>query len=144
VTKPAADPKAPQLGTRGRRLWKQYADDGAVLKPAERVLLEEACRTADRLDTLDRILRGDEGVWLRFRSLNDDGSIVSVVINNALAEARQQQVALKTLLAELRASRTAGKSGAGSQPPADGEKEGRKGVLGLVPQIGAIQRQAAG
>ncbi|MEE3918209.1 hypothetical protein V2I01_04930 [Micromonospora sp. BRA006-A] len=46
------------------------------------MLAEEACRTADRLDVLDRILRGDEDVWMRFRSLNDDGSVVSVVVNN--------------------------------------------------------------
>ncbi|WP_051723711.1 hypothetical protein [Micromonospora chokoriensis] len=141
------DPKAPQLGTRGRRLWKQCTDDGAALKPAERVLLEEACRTADRLDTLDRILRGDEDAWMRFRSLNDDGSIVSVVVNNVLSEARQQQVALKALLAELRTSRStaAGRAGGRGRPAAPSSgKRGGAGVTDIADRIAARRRNAAG
>jgi hypothetical protein len=143
----AAEAKAPTLGTRGRRLWRQLADDGPKLKPAERVLAEEACRTADRLDQLDRILRGDENAWMRLHSANEDGSIVKVVLNNALAEARQQQVALKALLAELRTSRQglAAKPGAG-KPAAgtDGGKEVPAGVFDLTKRIGDLQRQAGG
>jgi len=81
-------------------LWQQVAgDEAAKLKPGERVLLEEACRTADRLDQLDRILRGDEDCWVSLHSVNEDGSIVKVVLNQALSEARQQQVAHKQILA---------------------------------------------
>lgn len=113
------------LGARGRRLWQQVVDEGA-LKPAERVLLEEACRTADRLDRLDRLLRGDEDAWMSLRSLNEDGSIVQVVINNLLAEARQQQVALKQLLAELRQSRSATTpKGKGTVGMATGDGDGK-------------------
>lgn len=133
----------PELGERGRRLWQQYTDDGAALKPAERVLLEEACRTADRLDTLDRILRGDEDAWLRFRSLNDDGSIVSVVVNNVLSEARQQQVALKALLAELRTSRSGVTGRPGSQPAVSKATGGGGGITDLTARI-ARRGQAAG
>ncbi|MGA4726283.1 hypothetical protein ACPB67_02585 [Micromonospora taraxaci] len=137
----------PVLSERGRRLWQQLADEGPELKPAERVLAEEACRTTDRLDVLDRILRGDEDAWMRLHSANEDGSIVKVVLNNALAEARQQQVALKALLAELRTSRQgpAAKSGAG-KPPASGEqdREVPAGVLDLTKRIGDLQRQAGG
>jgi hypothetical protein len=133
----------PDLGQRGLRLWQQYADDGAALKPAERVLLEEACRTTDRLDTLDRILRGDEDVWLRFRSLNDDGSIVSVVINNALSEARQQQVALKALLAELRTSRAGTTGRVTGQPSTVNPTGGGSAITDLTARI-ARRGQATG
>lgn len=101
----------PDLGVRGRRLWSAVTADGPELRPAERVLLEEACRLADRLDRLDRLLQGDEDAWMRLHAVNEDGSIVKVVVNNVLAEARQQQVALKQILGELRQVQ-----GARSQP----------------------------
>ncbi|WP_420123195.1 hypothetical protein [Nakamurella sp.] len=118
------------LGPRGRRLWKQLADDGPPLKPAERVLAEEACRTADRLDTLDRILRGDEDSWMRFRSMNEDGTVVAVQITNVLSEARQQQVALKALLAELRTSRQGPAAKPGVPPRRAGTVAGPSGAAG--------------
>ena len=106
VTSPPSGP--PGLGTRGRRLWREVTADGA-LQPGEKVLLEEACRIADRLDKLDKQLRGDEDSWMRFHARNEDGSIVRVVMTGALAEARQQATALKQLLTELRAAGGAGK-----------------------------------
>lgn len=115
VTRHGVTPAAIDLGNRGRRLWRQIADEGD-LKPGERVVLEEACRTADRLDTLDRILRGDDDAWMRFR-VNQDGDEVTVVVNNVLAEVRQQQVTLKQLLAELRTSRAE----AAGKPPRRGK-----------------------
>lgn len=147
VTTGDVTPGAVELGVRGRRLWDQLTDDGPKLKPAERVLAEEACRTADRLDTLDRILRGDEDSWMSFRAVNEDGTVVSVQINNVLSEARQQQVALKALLAELRTSRTGGaaRPGAGGKPTStESVKEVPSGVLDLTARIGALQRQATG
>lgn len=118
VTKPRVrddvTPKTPKLAARGRRLWADLTGEGPELRPAERVLLEEACRIADRLDKLDRMLDGDEDSWMRLHSANEDGSIVKVVLNNALAEARQQATALKQLLAELRQSRAGAVAG---RPP---------------------------
>jgi hypothetical protein len=76
-----------------------------TLSPTERVLLEEACRIVDRCDRLDAFLRGREEAWLTFRDRNDDGSVVEVVVDKALSESRQQTLALKALVAELRASR---------------------------------------
>lgn len=105
--------RTPDLGARGRRLWQQVVEESPGLSPREQVLLEEACRTVDRLDGLDRVLRGDDCMWLH--SANEDGSVVKVVLNNALAEARQQQTTLARLLAELRHSRAA--SVAGGNPP---------------------------
>jgi len=105
------------------------------LRPAERVLAEEACRIADRLEALDRILRGDEEAWLSFRALNEDGSIVRVVVTGVLAEARQQQTALKGLVSELRQS--IGKGAAPEQPKEAGaddlaaRREARRAAAGL-------------
>ncbi len=147
VTGNAVTPSGPQLGPRGGHLWEQLTNTVPPLKPAERVLAEEACRTADRLDVLDRILRGDEDVWMRFRSLNDDGSVVSVVVNNVLSEARQQQVALKALLAELRTSQAGGpaKPVGGKQPASAGTGGGGvAGVADIAARIAARRAQAAG
>lgn len=83
---------------------------GDTLAPDQRVLLEEACRIADRLDELDDFLDGRQDAWMRFHSRNEDGSVVTVVIDKALSEARQQAVALKQLLSDL-------KSAAGKQSP---------------------------
>ena len=141
VTVPAKA-RGPELDARGRRLWQQVADEGPGLRPAERVLLEEACRTVDRLDRLDRMLRGDEAAWARFHSVNEDGSIVQVVINNLLSEARQQQVTLKQLLGELRQSRAPGKPTGQSATPAAGK--GVAGVLDLTARIAQLRDQSAG
>jgi hypothetical protein len=105
---PAWIPPEHGLGERGRRLYGEFTAEGPKLGPAERVLLEEACRIADRCDQLDDFLRGREGAWMRFHSRNEDASIVEVVIDKALGEARQQALALKGLVAELRASRGKG------------------------------------
>lgn len=70
------------------------------------VVAEEACRTADRLDELARVIEG-RGVLglLSFRlgldledELGDRHVDVKVEFSNVLAEARQQQLALKNLL----------------------------------------------
>ncbi|MGC4769213.1 hypothetical protein ACLQ25_09560 [Micromonospora sp. DT44] len=147
VTAPVTPPVTrnavtPELDERGRRLWQQFTDDGAALKPAERVLLEEACRTTDRLDTLDRILRGDEGAWMRFR-VNDGGDEVTVIVNNVLSEVRQQQVALKALLAELRTSRAGATGRPGVQPAMPRATGGGGGITDLTARI-ARRGQATG
>jgi hypothetical protein len=65
------------------------------------VLLEEACRLADRLDRLDDFLTGRGDVWLRFHARNEDGSVVRVVVDRALSEARQQADTLRGIVADL-------------------------------------------
>jgi hypothetical protein len=88
------------FGPRGTRLWKAYCEraDGE----AGLALLEEVCRTADRLDRLDALLVGDLDSWL---SLDippgrKDGPI-ELHIDSALSEARQQAGSLRQLLANL-------------------------------------------
>lgn len=87
-------------GPRGGRLWADM--DGGNLAPTQRLLLEEICRLADRLDRLDALIDGREN-WLQL-NVTDDTSEVIVTVDNLLAEARQHATALRGLVAELRAS----------------------------------------
>lgn len=94
-----AEPLGPDgLDAAGRRLWDEMTADGTVA-PMQAMLLLQACRIVDRLDRLDRQLRGED--WLRFRH-EETGDEVRVYVDRVLAEEREQAVALKTLFAELR------------------------------------------
>lgn len=112
--------------------------------PIERVLIEEACRLVDRLDRIDGILSGRDRAWLTLE-VDDLGAEVTVVLDKALSEGRQQQVALKTVLAELRQVRAAVSPGAGkpSGKAAAGPQGGGGVVADLTARITAA-RQAAG
>lgn len=90
---------AGEVGLRapGERLWRQMTAAGA-LGPMQSVLLLEACRITDRLDTLDRQLAGHD--WLRFRH-DESGAEVTVYVDRVLAEAREQATALKGIVVEL-------------------------------------------
>lgn len=87
------------LSIRGTALWDVLAQDPST--PAG-VLALEACRTADRLDELDRIIAG-KGVLdlLRFRLCDDEGTVAEVKFDNVMAEVRQQQNALRQMLVSL-------------------------------------------
>lgn len=88
------------LAPRGRRLWRAILDVND-LDPAQTVMLEEACRTADRLERLDELLRGEVDSWASL-ILDRDGNTYELRIDGALSESRQQQNILKQLLAALR------------------------------------------
>jgi hypothetical protein len=109
------------LQARGCRLWRDLSGGG--LAAAQRVLLEEACRIADRLDRLDRYLAGDDWIGLD-EEMPGSGRLI-VVVDKALAESRQQATALKALLTELRQSSSAGSRR--GRPPVPG-----KGVAGVA------------
>lgn len=103
VTSPAVTvTRNAALGGAGKRLWRDL--EGPRLSGARRDLALEACRIVDRLERLDDFLRGREDAWLKFHARNEDGSIVEVVVDKALAEARQQAIALKQIVSELRQS----------------------------------------
>ena len=78
-------------------LWAALTADGD-LPPLMRPLAVEACRIVGRLDRLDRQLDGQD--WLRFHA-NEDQTEVTVYIDKALSEAREQATALKGIIAEL-------------------------------------------
>lgn len=112
--------KAPVgLAARGKRMWTETlaeCDPGA----AHRVLLEEACRIADRLEALDRIIRGLGG---------DLASGVSI-----LGESRQQSLALQRILTEVR-------QGARKNPL---PQQGGSGVANLADKIAQRRKAAKG
>lgn len=114
VTDPASADTV-TFGARGRRLWGELTK--VPPEPAARVLIEEACRIADRLDKLDRLLTGEADDWLGIVESKGDPDRQELVINAPLAEARQQATALKQLLAELR--QAAGS--AGMKPAEEGD-----------------------
>lgn len=85
--------------TRGESLRKLAAGATDVRTAT---LLHEAARIADRLDDMDQVIAG-KGVLqlLRFRLVDDEGRVAEVKFDSVLSEARQQAVALKTLLAQV-------------------------------------------
>lgn len=118
------------LGERGQRLWNEMTVAGQ-LPPGHLVLLEEACRIADRLDAMDAIIR-------RWSEPSDDDEGGSADITGLFAESRQQATALKGIVAEIRQAQKA--SGASSSAPE--KTSGGSGVADLTAKIAARKRQA--
>lgn len=100
--------------TTGDRLRESLARDGDPYELT--VLITEACRIANRLDQLDRLLSGDAELWLHLVESRGD---VEVRVDNALPEARQQANVLRQLLAEIKRRRGDGGSGADEYDPLD-------------------------
>jgi hypothetical protein len=69
--------------------------------PPATVLLEEACRIADRLDKLDALLVGDADVWCRLVADLNSESTYELRVSSALVEARQQAAVLRQLVASV-------------------------------------------
>ncbi|MGB3707610.1 hypothetical protein [Gordonia sp. (in: high G+C Gram-positive bacteria)] len=97
VEDPTDDASSRGLGKRGRRLWDALVE--TTTPEDDRVLIEEACRTADRLDRLNWACKRD-GIIELVEQEGIDGAI-QIEIGNALSEARQQGQALKNLLIEI-------------------------------------------
>lgn len=98
ATKKAAAPRRRRFRTRGQRLWDAHHDQ--VSGERGLVLLEEACRIADRLDQLDALLQGDADVWCRLvHDLRTQD--YELRVDGALIEARQQANVLRQLVAAL-------------------------------------------
>jgi hypothetical protein len=90
------------LAERGSALWEAL-HEGLTWDPAGALLVAEACRMADRLEKLDLLLRDDIGEWARVVENYDSGGKreINLEIDDALAEARQQQNTLLQLLTKL-------------------------------------------
>ncbi|MCI3277514.1 hypothetical protein [Streptomyces cylindrosporus] len=115
------------LGERGRRMWGESLAIWS-LTPAHLVLLEEACRIADRLDLLNAMLLRPAG------DVNPDVAQFAD-ISGLLAESRQQSSALKLLLAEIR-------QGQKASGPAKADPAGGVGVADLTARIAQRRREA--
>ncbi|MFC7450539.1 hypothetical protein [Rhodococcus daqingensis] len=95
-----------EFGAAGTRLHDDLADDGDSF--AVGVLIVEACRIADRLAKLDRVLSGDDDLWLRLTKGRD--SVLEVRVDSPLQEARQQAGVLRQLIAEIRRQKGLGEA----------------------------------
>jgi hypothetical protein len=98
------------LAGRGRRLWDAMTAAWTP-GPLHREMLLEACRMADRLEKLDRQLKGED--WLRFWARNQDGTRIDVIVDKVLAEARE-------LAAQFRQTAEVLVKAAGAVKPAKG------------------------
>lgn len=127
------------LDTRGRSMWDELTSPSTG--PAERVLIAEACRIADRLERLDRQLRGADREWLRLTWRETEGDLI-VTVDKALSEARQQAVALKQLLGEIRQAQAPAKS-APARTAAPGPTAPPEVPSGVADLTGRIRRRSA-
>lgn len=88
------------LAAGGRALWRAVTDLHQ-LDPMQQVQLLEACRSKDRLDKLDGLLRGDTETWATLtHDLRTED--YELRIDDALAKANATANLLKQLLAALR------------------------------------------
>lgn len=86
-----------ELGERGRAFWEAYEAD--KLPWGHRALIHEAARILDTLDQLARLVAGDVDTWASINSLDGD---ITLDISSLVAERRQQQLAFKQLVGEIR------------------------------------------
>ncbi len=93
------------LRERGLEFWAKVSEE-AKLDSSGFVLLGEACRVIDRLDRLSDALNGAGRDWLKIADEVEEigrGKIkVHVVVDGLLSEARQQQLAFKSLMAQMK------------------------------------------
>jgi len=94
----------PESGTRGRELVDSLTEPGDP--PSLTALVVEAGRIVDRLDSLHAVLSGDTDTWVRLVE-GRDGEI-TVRVDSALTEARQQATVLRQLLDAIAKRRTPG------------------------------------
>lgn len=92
--------EVPGLGERGQKLWDDVTASWSP-SPLHAANLMEACRLADRLEQLDRQLKGRGQDWLHFWSRNDDGSEITVFVDKVVAEARENAMAFRSITADL-------------------------------------------
>jgi hypothetical protein len=104
------------LGVRGSALWDVLTSE-KTWDAAGSVLLGEACRTVDRLEKLDQLLRREIGAWAEIVEDFDHGRReIHLEIDDALAESRQQQGSLLQLLTKLGLGRSKSPAAAQEDP----------------------------
>jgi hypothetical protein len=98
------------LDDRGSQLWRDMGGSWEQ-DPGARLLLHEVCRLADRMEKLDRILRGDVDTWVKIELPrgDDDDQPLRLKVDGALAEARLHVTTLRQVLGQLRRVRPTGR-----------------------------------
>lgn len=110
------------LGERGRAVYDAMFDPNA--SATRQVLLFEICRSADRMEKMDRILRGDTLNWahltrdesIEFEQGEADEIRLVVKIDSLVGEARQQQQGYRLLISQFE-SATLGSGATTPQKP---------------------------
>jgi hemin uptake protein HemP len=119
------------LSAGGRALWTDITEAHPDLDAPQKVTLLEACRSKDRLDKLDELLRGDIDTWATLVvDVNSDGQIYELRMTQALAQANATANLLKQLLAALRLPDAA----SGKRPQ---QRGGARGAYSPTPKSGA-------
>jgi hypothetical protein len=108
-----AEPQPPSgLRAWGQSLWDQVTET-QKFDPAGYFVLAEACRTCDIIEKLSGALRSNNTEWLHLAdevaqaiTMHSDGQHetleISLMVNPILSEIRQQRLALRQLLAQLK------------------------------------------
>lgn len=99
---------------KGLKAWGLSLWDGVcketLLDAAGYIILAEACRTADIIEKLSGALASGSSEWVRLSEEAEyqaDGAVkISIVVNPLLGEIRQQRLALRQLLAQLKLGST--------------------------------------
>ena len=91
--------KRARFGSRGQVLWDEMTTGKRSWQPEQLVLIEEACRLADRLERFHELLgAGPEGwVYVQVPDLGD----ARLVIDALVGEVRQSALAFKQIVGEL-------------------------------------------
>lgn len=89
------------LGGRGADLWESMTE-GRDADAAWLLMLHEACRMADRLDRMDRLLSGEIETWARIELPDLDGKPCILIFDDALGESRQYVNTFRQLMTTLR------------------------------------------
>lgn len=92
----------------GKKLWVAVTED-YELEEHELIILKEACRTADRLDELDKDMQGEPLVVV-----NQKGDETA---NPRIIEQRQQSLVFARLMASLKLPDEAGAVSSGRSAP---------------------------
>jgi len=124
------------LGSGGRDLWKSITE-AHTLDAAQQVTLLEVCRSKDRLDKLDDLLRGDVDTWVVLvHDLSTDD--YSLKIDNALSLANSTANLMKQLIASLRLPDEAAK-----RPQQRGGARGAYASSGASSKVSSLDRARA-
>lgn len=126
-----------ELGPGGRILWDSITAEHE-LDAAQEVQLLEACRSKDRLDRLDAVLRGDADVWMRLTH-NLRTEDYELRIDAALTQANATANQMKQLLAALRLPDEA----TGKRPQRRGPRGAQKPTIPGGAKVSSIDRARA-